>query len=445
MITPLNVIISSPETKKIALKNNATLDQTFSVSAPANAGFSQPYYHRATLTESKYKYDDNSDANLPSSQAAIIASANYLVNNVMVEIQKPVEVRQANLPYGYNRYILKLAPAIAVNVSPQMGILPKDGQLKQFDVQVEILNNVGNTSGTIALQLPPGWQAQTPTIPFAFTRAGEKANFSFNIRTGVLEEKTYTVQAVATVNGITYSHGYTLSSHRDLDQTLMYHPAVLKINAIDVKLKPGLNIGYVMGVGDKVPDAIRQLGASVELLTGEDLSKGKLDKFGAIMVGTRAYAVRQDLNTYNGRLLQYAKEGGHLIVLFQTPEFIPGQMAAYPAQLPGNSEEVSEEDSPVKILDASHRVLNFPNKITSADFNGWVEQRGSKFFSQWDTAYIPIISTQDVGQSPQSGGWLMAPYGKGHYTYFAYSFHRQLPYGVTGAYRVLANLLSYER
>jgi hypothetical protein len=295
----------------------------------------------------------------------------------------------------------------------------------------------------LELKLPPNWKASSLTKPFAFTRAGEKANFSFIVNTPVLQAKTYEIKAVATVDGKTYSEGYKLISHRDLDQTVIYYPAVSMIKAIDVKIKPGLHIGYVMGVGDEVPDAVTQLGASMQLLTTEDLSKAKLDKFDAIVIGTRAYAVRQDLNTYNLRLLQYAKNGGHLIVLFQTPEFIPNQMAAYPAELPGNPEEVSEEDSPIKILDAGHRVLSFPNKITAGDFNNWVEQRGSKFFSKWDTHYTPIISTQDIGQLPQSGGWLMAPYGKGYYTYFAYSLHRQLPYGITGAYRIFANLLSY--
>jgi hypothetical protein len=161
------------------------------------------------------------------------------------------------------------------------------------------------------------------------------------------------------------------------------------------------------------------------------------------MIGTRAYAVRQDLNIYNQRLLDYTKNGGHLIVLFQTPEFVPDRMAPYPAELPGNAEEISEENSPVEVLLPNHRVLNYPNKIASADFQDWVEQRGSKFFSRWDSAYIPIISTHDVAQSPQSGGWLMAKYGKGHYTYCAYAFHRQLPYGVPGAYRIIANLVSY--
>jgi hypothetical protein len=161
------------------------------------------------------------------------------------------------------------------------------------------------------------------------------------------------------------------------------------------------------------------------------------------MIGTRAYAVRQDLNTYNQRLLDYAKAGGHMIVLFQTPEFVPQKMAPYPAVLPDNSEEVSEEDAPVKILAQQHRVLNYPNSITLKDFDYWMEQRGSKFFSTWDKAYTPIISTYDKGQAPQGGGWLMVKFGKGYYTYCAYSFHRQLPNGVTGAYRIMANLISY--
>jgi hypothetical protein len=198
-----------------------------------------------------------------------------------------------------------------------------------------------------------------------------------------------------------------------------------------------------MGVGDQVPVGLQQLGVNVQLLSTNDLSSGRLDQFDVIMIGTRGYAVRQDLNTYNQRLLTFAKNGGHLIVLFQTPEFVPDRMAAYHAQLPGNSEEISEENSPIKILNANHRVLNYPNKITLKDFDNWVEQRGSKFFSTWDTAYVPIISTHDVGQQPQSGGWLMAKYGKGNYTYCAYAFHRQLPYAIDGAYRIMANLISF--
>jgi hypothetical protein len=180
----------------------------------------------------------------------------------------------------------------------------------------------------------------------------------------------------------------------------------------------------------------------VQLLGAQYLASADLSRYDTIMTGTRAYAVREDLKTYNRRLLDYVKGGGNLIVLYNTQEFVPNQYAPFPAELPRDAEEVSEEDSPVEILTPTDPVFNTPNKITKSDFDNWVEQRGSKFWSTWDAAYTPMISTFDQGQRPQSGGWLHAKYGAGHYTYFAYAFHRQLPYGVPGAYRLLANLLS---
>jgi hypothetical protein len=192
-----------------------------------------------------------------------------------------------------------------------------------------------------------------------------------------------------------------------------------------------------------VPAGIAQIGASVQLLEPRDLSSSDLGRFQAIVTGTRAYGVRDDLRTYNQRLLDYVRNGGNVIVLYNTPaEFDPAKYAPLPARLPANAEEVSEEDSPVRILAPDRREFTTPNVITTADFEGWVEQRGSKFFSEWDSAYTALIETQDQGQSPQRGGWLTATYGKGHYTYFAYALHRQLPYGVPGAYRILANLIS---
>jgi hypothetical protein len=135
-----------------------------------------------------------------------------------------------------------------------------------------------------------------------------------------------------------------------------------------------------------------------------------------------------------------------MIVLYNVPsEFSPAVFAPYPAELPADAEEVSEEDSPVEILAPEHPLLQWPNRIGAADFEGWIEQRGSKFFRAWDPAYTPIIASWDEGQTPQKGGWLTAKYGKGHYTYFAYAFHRQLPYGIPGAFRLLANLLSLGR
>jgi hypothetical protein len=230
--------------------------------------------------------------------------------------------------------------------------------------------------------------------------------------------------------------------HRDLEPNYLLRPSVVTVRGIDVQVARGLQVGYVMGVGDEVPSAITQLGAEVHLLNEGDLASSDLSRFDVIVIGTRAYAVRQDLATYNQRLLDYSKAGGNLIVLYNTPEFDPNRWAPFPAELPSRAEEVSEEDSPVRILAPDHVLLNRPNQITLADFEGWIEQRGSKFFASWDAAYTPIIETQDRNQDPQQGGWLTTKYGRGHYTYFAYAIHRQAPYGVAGAYRIFANLLS---
>ena len=172
-----------------------------------------------------------------------------------------------------------------------------------------------------------------------------------------------------------------------------------------------------------------------------DLTGGELGDFDAIVVGTRAYAVRRDLLENNQRLLDYARGGGNLVVLYQTQEFVPSAMAPHPASLPRGAEEVSEEDAPVRLLAPAHPLLATPNRIAEADFDGWLEQRGSKFFTEWDGVYTPLVETQDTGQEPQRGVWLTAEVGAGRYSYVALALHRQVPYGVPGAYRILSNLL----
>jgi len=355
----------------------------------------------------------------------------------------PVTRLEANLPYGYEERVLAVVPAISVTLDPASAVVPLAAPEKKINIRAELINNRdGNNDGTLSLNVPEGWKVEPATQSFQFARPGERAFFSFAISMPAVSSHDYTVEAIATAGGQEYREGYDLIQHRDLETRYLYRPASVVVRGVDVKIAPGLEVGYVMGIGDEVPSAIAQLGAHVRLLGPQDLASGDLSRFNVIMTGTRAYAVRDDLKTYNSRLLEYVKNGGNLIVLYNTQEFVPKLYAPYPAELPRNAEEVSEEDSPVEILTPGDPVFNAPNKISNADFDGWVEQRGSKFWSSWDSTYAPMISTYDQGQAPQKGGWLHARYGKGHYTYFAYAFHRQLPYGVSGAYRLLANLLS---
>ena len=435
--------ISGDAAERASLNYNESAVRRFSVKVADEVKLSKPYFSRDSIQESRYKISDQADFSRPASPPALTAMARYTVEGANVEIRQVVQNREPQLPYGYAMRELKIVPVLAVNVRPRQAIVPLAMTAKSVPVNVELLNNKeGAVTGTLALRVPPGWTSEPAQAPFTFARAGEKRQYRFVVAVPSLENRDYQIEAVASAGGREYREGYDIIDKRDLESRFLYHRASVGVRGIDVTIAPGLSVGYVMGIGDDVPSGIAQLGAKVTLLGEQDLASGDLRQYDAIMTGTRAYAVRDDLRTYNQRLLDYVRDGGNMIVLYNTQELDPARFAPLPGELTQRAEEVSEEDSPVDILAPNHPVFRGPNAITKADFGNWVEQRGSKFWASWDKGYTPLIATWDKGQQPQQGGWLHARYGKGHYTYFAYAFHRQLPYGVPGAYRLLANLLS---
>jgi LmbE family N-acetylglucosaminyl deacetylase len=428
----------------VVLRRDETVSRTLHLTVPPTARFTRPHFSRPSILENRYTIVDPASLHVAAPAPAFVATASYRVGATPVAVSVPVMRREAQLPYGYVMRELAIVPALAVTVSPRQAVVPQSLATKRLRADVELTNNAPRGSeGQLALKLPAGWTADPPAVRFSFARPGEKSRHQFTVSIPAIEDREYIISAVATADGREFREGYDTIAHRDLETRYLYRGASSRVRGLDVKIVPGLKVGYVMGVGDDVPSGVEQLGVQVRMLDEGALAAGDLRQFDAIMTGTRAYAVRDDLRTYNRRLLDYVQSGGHLIVLYNTPpEFDPNKYAPYPAQLPRTAEEVSEEDSPVTILAPSRPEFTAPNAITPADFDGWVEQRGSKFFSEWDKAYAPLIETHDRGQPPQRGGWLTARYGKGHYTYFAYAFHRQLPYGVPGAYRLLANLLA---
>jgi hypothetical protein len=204
-------------------------------------------------------------------------------------------------------------------------------------------------------------------------------------------------------------------------------------------------VGYVMGAGDDIPQALRQLGCEVALLTADDLATGDLARFDAIVTGVRAYNVRADLRANQHRLLEYAENGGTLVVQYNvldytTPLEVLEKIGPYPIKI--GRDRVTVEESPVSFPDPASPLLRTPNRISEADFDGWVQERGLYFASEWDPRYRTLFESHDPGETPKPGGTLYVPYGKGAYVFTAYSWFRQLPAGVPGAFRVFANLLS---
>ncbi|PYX77597.1 MAG: hypothetical protein DMG72_01025 [Acidobacteria bacterium] len=361
-----------------------------------------------------------------------------MFNGVPFELSQVVQSINRVTGAGAVPEPLIVGPAISVSIAPQAGIVSLSA--KSFDLSVVVHSNVkGPAKGTVKLDLPEGWKA--PEQQFSTAKDGEDQTLSFHVIPARLEDKPYTITAVATCNGQEYKEGYHTVGYPALRPYNLYRPSTYHTTGVNVKVAPGLNVGYIVGAGDDVPQSLVSLGINVRFLTAGDLASGNLSKFDAIILGVRAYAVREDLKTYNGRILDYVRNGGAVIVQYNTQEY-DHNYGPYPYKMGPNPEEVTDEHSKVEILAPANPVFTWPNKIIAKDFENWVEERGSKFLASWDAAYEPLLETHDPGQDPQKGGLLYAKYGKGIYIYNAYAFYRQMPEGVPGAYRLFANMVS---
>jgi LmbE family N-acetylglucosaminyl deacetylase len=428
--------------------NNSTWRAQFEAKVPDNAAYTRPHWSRANeWRDHIYQINTPQYLHLPFAPPELFGIFSYEVEGVRFSLSRPVQTVSIARPWGEQRRVLTIAPAINIAIAPRLGVVPIAAAPTSLTVAVTVSNNVkGDAAGKVTLRLPDGWTATPAEHNFTFTHEGEARGFSFKVSlpraaTGV----DYKIHAVAEYDGRAYTEGYRVIAHRDLEPRHLYRAATMDVRGIDVEVAPNLSVGYVMGVGDEVPQALEQIGVQVTMLGANDLASGHLDQFDAIIIGIRASAVRDDLKMYSKRLLDYAERGGNLIYQYQTQEFDAAPYGPYPYKLTARAEEVSEEDATVTILDPSNPVFHWPNKITEADFNGWVEERGSKWMTTWDERYKPLLESHDRQQPPQQGGLMYAQYGNGTFVYAAYAFYRQLPAGVQGGYRLFANLISLKK
>src|SRR5262245_35910930 len=428
--------------------NNSILRAQFDLKVPDNAEYTRPHWSRASeLRDHVYQIIKPEYLRLPFPPPDVIGVFNYVFEGARFTLTRPAQTVYIDRPWGEQRRLLTVAPAMNVAISPRVGAIPIAPSQASFDVNVSVSNNVkGGATGKVRLKLPQGWAASPAESNFSFTHEGEVGNFNFKVSVPkVAPGADYKIQAVAEYNGKEYVEGYQVIGRRDNEPRHLYRLAMMDVRGVEVKVAPNLTVGYAMGVGDEVPKALEQIGVKVVTLGENDLAKGNLDVFDSIIIGIRATAVRDDLKAYGKRLLDYAERGGNLIYQYQTQEFDAAPYGPYPYKLGARAEEVSEEDAKVTILDPASPVFNWPNKITPADFDGWVEERGSKWMTTWDDRYKPLLECHDREQQPQRGGLMYAQYGKGTFVYAAYAFYRQLPAGVQGGYRLFANIISLKK
>jgi LmbE family N-acetylglucosaminyl deacetylase len=428
--------------------NNATLRAQFEVKVPDTAAYTRPHWLRANeWRDHIYQITKPQYLHLPFAPPELFGVLSYEVEGVRFVLSRPVQTAYIDRPWGEQRCLLMVVPAINIAIAPRIGVVSSAAAQPAVNVSVNVSNNVkGEAAGKVTLRLPAGWTAAPTEHHFTFTHEGEASDFSFQVSlpraAASVDNK---IHAVAEYGGREYTEGYRVIAHRDLEPRHLYRSATMDVRSIDVQVAPNLSVGYVMGVGDEVPQALEQIGVHVTMLGDNDLANGHLDPFDAIIIGIRASAVRDDLKTYSKRLLDYAERGGNLIYQYQTQEFDAVPYGPYPYRLTTRAEEVSEEDAKVTILDPSHPVFHWPNTITEADFLGWVAERGSKWMTTWDERYQPLLESHDHQQPPQQGGLMYAQYGNGTFVYAAYAFYRQLPAGVQGGYRLFANVISLKK
>lgn len=422
------------------LTKDKPVDARFDLSVPENAGYTRPYFSRPDIEQSFYDISDPRYLNWPLPPYPLEAWAEFQYDGVSVSVGQVVQSSKRVNGIGEVLEPLVVGPAVSINISPRAGIVPLNA--KAFDVVTTLHSNIkGSGKGTVKLDLPQGWSSQPAIAEFSTKSDGDELSLTFAVTPQGLAEKPYQITAVANVDGKEYREGYELTGYSGLRPYYLYRPSVLRTSGVDVKVAQGLRVGYITGSGDEVPASLEALGIHATFLTPNDVASADLSRFDVILLGVRAYAARDELKTYNSRLLDYVKAGGVMIVQYNTQEY-DHNFGPYPYSMGQFPEEVTDEASKMEILDSKNPIFLWPNKITESDFEGWVEERGSKFLKTWDAQYEALLSCHDDGQEPQKGGLLYARYGKGVYIYNAYAFYRQLPDGVAGAFRLIANMVS---
>jgi LmbE family N-acetylglucosaminyl deacetylase len=419
----------------------------FRVTVPADAPVTQPYYLKQPRTGDAYKWTDGDPKGLPFDLPLLSASVNATIGGAAVTITRPVQYRYADAVRGELRRNLNVVPRVAIGLDTPLIVVPLDNKANQQKLVVRATSfSAKPISGTLHLRLPQGWTAVPAQASFTLTANGAKTSTPFVVTAPAKRAPgRVEITAEATVDGAAFSRDVQVIAYPHIQTHRLYWPATTTAQVFDLKVA-SVKVGYVMGSGDDVPDAIRRMGLDVTMLDGDMLATGDLSRFDTIVVGIRASEANPDFVANNGRLLDYVQRGGTLIVQYQQQEYANGMMPPYPAGPPtAANPRVTVEDAPVKILVPTHAAFNFPNRITDADFNGWVQERNAYAFSMFDSRYVPLLETADPGEPPVRGAEVYADVGKGRYVYTAYSWFRQLPAGVPGAYRLFANLISLSK
>jgi len=421
---------------------------TYAITVPDTARSTRMYYLRQPRDGYMYRWPENRPDlwGLPRAPAPVFGSVAFTVEaggeDVQLHHAVPWSYVGVDRSTGQYRDPVLVVPAISAAVTPTSLVWPQH-RTESHTLTVSVRTEAkGGSKGHLKLEAPSGWTVRPGGYDIALADEGSDGSFTFHVSPkGTVAAGAYTFQAVVkTDDGKEYRRGYHIIDYPHIQRTPLFSPATGKITVVPVRIAPALTVGYIMGPGDDGPEAIRQLGAKVDLLTPAQVRDGDFSPYDVIVLGIRAYQTRPDLVAANQQLLNYVRAGGTVISQYNQYEY--PRFAPYPVSMSRPADRITDETAKVTVLQPDAPIFTTPNKIGPDDFKGWVQERSLYCVGKWDPHYTPLVQMHDPDEKPIQGCLLAAPLGKGVYVYAAMSFFRQFPAAVPGAYRLFANLIS---
>jgi LmbE family N-acetylglucosaminyl deacetylase len=418
------------------LPSNELVAKDLSCKIPENTPYSEPYWLRQRGTLGTFAVDDQKLIGLPENPPHLPVEITLQVSGQELLYVVDTRYRTVDPVAGELRQALVIAPPVFANFANSVLVFAND---QSKSVPVRVTATTGPVKGEVKLAAPQGWQVYPASLPIDLKGANAEAMATFTVKPPE-QSSEGTLRAIVSIDGHDYSFERVRISYPHIGVHTLMPPAEVKLVRADIR-KKGDRIGYIPGAGDDVPESLQQIGYTVKTLSDGDITAKNLAQFSAVVLGIRAYNTDDRISTWLPELFAYVKKGGVAIAQYNTTADLKTKdMAPYPLEI--SRDRVTDENAEVRILATNHPLVTTPNKITSKDFEDWVQERGLYFPDKWDPAWTPILSCNDPKEKPLDGGLLVAKSGKGFFIYTSYSWFRQLPAGVPGAYRLFANMVS---
>ncbi len=420
------------------LEENELLKQNITLKIPLNTNYSSPYWLLEKGTLGTYKVTDPKLIGKPETPRSFHATFDLNFDGTVIPFKTPIIYRYAKPEKGEIYQPFEIVPEATASFKDKVIIFADDAPK---EISVTVKAHANNLSGTVQFCFDQAWKVENDTKPFSIAKKGDEQTLYFTLSPPSTEKESY-ISPIIRINGKEISKELVTIDYDHVPMQTILLPSEAKTVRLDIKTA-GENIGYIMGAGDEMPTSIEQMGYRVHLIDPKEITKGSLTKYDAVVMGIRAYNVVDELQFKQRFIFDYVKEGGTVIVQYNTANRWGDQFEGIaPYDLTISRDRVTNEGSIVRILAKDHALVNFPNKITPSDFEGWVQERGLYFPDTWSSEFTPILGMEDEGEAEAKGSLLVAPYGKGNYIYTGLSFFRELPAGVPGAYKLFSNMLS---